>query len=198
MSDILVKDSPIKAIITNLATVNPYKAEISWFTPDDNVTWRMMYGDRVVLPFIVEQFNQLPETFMDYLCQMIVNTFGYKWKTLYNTTVLAYNPIENYSMDETREKNNTSTATNKTDVGVNTFVSPFDSDTDLVEEGATKTGTSANTDAESVEDEKITRSGNIGTTTTQMMIESERELARFNLVKICLQDLAEFLTLNVM
>lgn len=198
MSDILVKDSPIKAIITNLATVNPYKSELSWFTPDDNVTWRMMYGDRVVLPFIIEQFEQLPDTFMDYLCQMIVNTFGYKWKTLYNTTVLAYNPIENYSMVETREKNNTSTAASKTDVGVNTFVSPFDSDTDMVEEGATKTGTSANTDAESVEDEKITRSGNIGTTTTQMMIETERELARFNLVKICLQDLAEFLTLNVM
>lgn len=198
MSDILVKNSPIKAIITNLATVNPYKSELSWFTLEDNVTWRMMYGERVVLPFIVDQFEQLPDTFMDYLCQMIVNTFGYKWKTLYNTTVLVYNPIENYSMNETREKNNTSTATNKTDVGINTFVSPFDSDTDLVEEGATKTGTSANTDAESVEDEKITRSGNIGTTTTQMMIESERELARFNLVKICLQDLAEFLTLNVM
>lgn len=198
MSDILLNDSPIKAIITNLATVNPYKTELSWFTPDDNVTWRMMYGDRVVLPFIVEQFEQLPDTFMDYLCQMIVNTFGYKWKTLYNTTVLAYNPIENYSMVESREKDNTSTATANTDVGVNTFVSPFDSDTDLIEEGATKTGTSANTAAESNENEKITRSGNIGTTTTQMMIESERELARFNLVKICLQDLAEFLTLNVM
>lgn len=197
MNDVLVKNSPIKAIITNLSTVNPYKTDFPWFTLEDNVTWLMMYGERVVLPYVIDQFEHMNDSFMDYLCQMIVNYYGYKWKHLYNTTVLQYDPIENYSMTETREKSNETTANSETNTGVNTFVSPYDSETDLVEEGATKTGTTATATSNNDENESITRSGNIGTVTTQMMVDSERETARFILVDECLHDLATFLTLSI-
>ena len=44
----------------------------------------------------------------------------------------------------------------------------------------------------------LTRSGNIGTTTTQMMIESEREVANFSFLKILTEDLINSFCLGVM
>lgn len=43
----------------------------------------------------------------------------------------------------------------------------------------------------------LTRSGNIGVTTTQQMLESQRDLARFNLVRIVANDLMQTLTLCI-
>ena len=44
----------------------------------------------------------------------------------------------------------------------------------------------------------LTRSGNIGVTTSQQMIESEREVANFSFLKILTEDLVNCFTLGVM
>lgn len=54
-------------------------------------------------------------------------------------------------------------------------------------------------DVKSREDDsyELTRSGNIGVTTTQQMIESEREVARFNLLKEFFEELNNYILLSI-
>ena len=229
----------------------------------------------------------------------LINVRKYKYTRLYNTTLLEYNPIENYSMTEegtdttsasgtktddlgaysdttsgtdtntitdaktekigTYVDSNTSTTTNDiaklttttnnvaTDTGTETHerkVAPFDSDTYSEQElntdtfkdrkNSTNTETTVNqhTDTTTKQDtttggarensttttttdslqhgmlhdisarsnlytdessgtttHKFTRSGNIGVTTSQQMLESERDIALFNFIGIVAHDI---------
>lgn len=132
----------------------------------------------------------------------LIKTYDYELNGLYNSTLLTYNPISNYDMTETHNiKNdksktlkeiNTSptgkeTATHKTSANdTNTLETAY---TDSVEYENKKTtvsekfiDTSENSGIETTISE-LNRSGNIGVTTTQQMIESERRVLLFNFAK---------------
>lgn len=150
------------------------------------------------------------------------NKYQINWKKLYDTTVLEYNPIENYdrmedwtdtddetttsARDNTRNTNNTvkSTSTNKimNNVNVTDQNTAFNAgladhakqitDGDTTENGTiTNTETGKDTENESVNGGRTgyhTRTGrthgNIGVTTSQQMIQSERDLVVFNLYDV--------------
>ena len=131
---------------------------------------------------------------------------SYKYSGLYKTTLLEYNPIENYSMSEsgtdTRTPNITTTDTTNIGSQANSTtstdsVSPYDSQsfTDsnktIVSEnnGAredSNTRTESGTDTTTHE---FKRSGNIGVTTSQQMIESERKVVNFTFLKIVINNI---------
>jgi len=61
-------------------------------------------------------------------------------------------------------------------------------------------GTNSNTDSHNITktiDRSLTRSGNIGVTTTQQMIESEREVAMFNFFETVFADIDKYLALKI-
>ena len=151
------------------------------------------------------------------------------WKKLYDTTVLEYNPIENYdriedwtdtddetttsARDNTRNTNNTvkSTSTNEimNSVNVTEQNTAFNAgladhakqitDGNTTENGTiTNTKTGKDTENESVNggrNGKHTRTGrahgNIGVTTSQQMIQSERDLVVFNLYDVIAESFIE-------
>ena len=161
----------------------------------------------------------------------------YKYKHLYETTVVDYNPIENYNMVEggtdstttsattnatTGEQHNTSNNTSNRNIGEqnnennstntkngkenvthkvtaynsNEFENQSQDSTDFsgYEEknvSTSKIGARIDTDTEnSVSlDHRLTRTGNIGVTTTQQMLESEREVALFNFTLVVAKDI---------
>lgn len=157
------------------------------------------------------------------------------WKKLYDTTVLEYNPIENYdrmedwtdtddetttsARDNTRNTNNTvkSTSTNEVMNSVNVTdqntafnAGLADHAKQITDGNTTENGTITNTETgKDTENESVnggrtgkhTRTGrahgNIGVTTSQQMIQSERDLVVFNLYDVIAESFIENFCLMV-
>ena len=141
----------------------------------------------------------------------------YEYDKLVDTLSLEYNPIENYSMTEkgtdTRTPNITQTnkGVNTNTVGVDTSITTgkttFDKSDNFINDTKT-TNTGTNTDTQDINttvttagNEKtvheFTRSGNIGVTTSQQMIESERQLAMFSVVDLFVKAIADIILIGV-
>lgn len=163
------------------------------------------------------------------------NKYQINWKKLYDTTVLEYNPIENYdrmedwtdtddetstsARDNTRNTSNTvkSTSTNEimNSVNVTDQNTAFNAgladhakqitDGDTTENGSiTNTETGKDTENENVNGGRTGRHtrtgrahGNIGVTTSQQMIQSERDLVIFNLYDVIAESFIENFCLMV-
>lgn len=163
------------------------------------------------------------------------NKYQINWKKLYDTTVLEYNPIENYdrmedwtdnddetstsARDNTRNTTNTvkSTSTNEVmnSVNVTDQNTAFNAgladhakqitDGDTTENGSiTNTETGKDTENENINGGRTGRHtrtgrahGNIGVTTSQQMIQSERDLVVFNLYDVIAESFIENFCLMV-
>lgn len=163
------------------------------------------------------------------------NKYQINWKKLYDTTVLEYNPIENYdrmedwtdtddetstsARDNTRNTTNSvkSTSTNEVinSVNVTDKNTAFNAgladhakqitDGDTTENGTiTNTETGKDTENESVNGGRTGKHtktgrahGNIGVTTSQQMIQSERDLVIFNLYDVIAESFIENFCLMV-
>lgn len=157
------------------------------------------------------------------------NKYQINWKKLYDTTVLEYNPIENYdrmedwtdtddetstrARDNTRNTSNTvkSTSTNEvlnsvnvTDQNTSFNAGLADHAKQITDGNTTENGSITNTETgKDTENENVnggrtgrhTRTGrahgNIGVTTSQQMIQSERELVVFNLYDVIAESFIE-------
>lgn len=129
----------------------------------------------------------------------------YKWDKLYKTMLLEYNPIDNYDRTETRKLNSKGKGTGK-DGGQDTSTSGatsnekiagFNSNPNtLVDKSSLTTsgnqtnnyGRTSDSTYEKDDNEEIHARGNIGVTTTQQMMEQERNIADFNLYDIITED----------
>lgn len=141
----------------------------------------------------------------------------YEYDKLVDTLSLEYNPIENYSMTEkgtdTRTPNITQTNKGKNtntvglDTSITTGKTTFDKSDSFINDTKT-TNTGSNTDTQDIDttvttagNEKtvheFTRSGNIGVTTSQQMIQSERELAMFSVVDMFVKAIADIILIGV-
>ena len=163
------------------------------------------------------------------------NKYQINWKKLYDTTVLEYNPIENYdrmedwtdnddetstsARDNTRNTTNTvkSTSTNEVMNSVNVtdqntaFNAGLTDHAKQITNGntnengnITNTETGKDTENENVNGGRTGRHtrtgrahGNIGVTTSQQMIQSERDLVVFNLYDVIAESFIENFCLMV-
>lgn len=131
----------------------------------------------------------------------------YNWKKLYDTMFLEYNPIENY--DRVEEWNDTDTES-----GNNTVTNEIMSSGTITEQNTafnagladhakeiSDNDTTNNVSGTNKRDAKHSRSGrahgNIGVTTSQQMIESERKVAMFNIYDIIAESFVENFCLMV-
>ena len=133
---------------------------------------------------------------------------SYKYSGLYKTTLLEYNPIENYSMTEigtdTRTPNLTTTDNSNIGSQANSTtstdsVSPYDTQT-FTDSNKTVVSenngarTDSNTRTESGTDtttHDFKRSGNIGVTTSRQMLERERKVVNFTFLKIVFANIID-------
>lgn len=122
---------------------------------------------------------------------------AYKWKTLQATTMLDYNPIENYDRQEdwSDEESGTSEAGGNTSTsGNNTEKRKGFEGGDLVETAGASDSSNAQTSSTGSSSRKSLHRGrthgNIGVTTSQQMIISERNVSDFSIYDIIAQDFA--------
>lgn len=97
------------------------------------------------------------------------------WKKLYYTVTVEYDPIANYDRTETRDLTTTGTAASTRTVAA------FNSSTQEPQSGADSNVNNRDTGT-------IHTKGNIGVTTTQQMLQAERESALYNVYDAISQD----------
>lgn len=147
----------------------------------------------------------------------------YNWKKLYDTTLLKYNPIENYDRMEDWTDTDAETGSNSRNNDIKNTVSNETKNSGTVTEQNTafnagladhtkeisngdtiNKGSGSTTENESGSSKRdLTHKrtgrahGNIGVTTSQQMIQSEREVAMFNLYDIIAESFVENFCLMV-
>lgn len=142
------------------------------------------------------------------LPNVICAHFGSNWEKLYNAYFVdEYNPIENYSMKEVREPDleekidteANSKVESKTESGVYGFNSSEAvpaTTADNTTEGL-KTNNFGSSTKTNKGKETLTRAGNIGTMTSQMMLQSELDIRKFDYWKRVFDDLDKIFCLGV-
>ena len=147
----------------------------------------------------------------------------YNWKKLYDTTLLEYNPIENYDRMEDWTETDSETGTNSRNNDIRNTISNEVTNSGNVTEQNTafnagladhakeisNNNTNSNGSGSTTENESGTSKrdlthkrtgrthGNIGVTTSQQMIQSEREVAMFNIYDIIAESFVENFCLMV-
>lgn len=129
---------------------------------------------------------------LDVVAKIILSKFSDKWNRLYDAFITTtYNPIENYSMTESEKTRSKIKVTSTGKAGTYGFNS----------ESAVPTGESnSETVSEGNADDNnrtLTRSGNIGVTTSQQMLKSELELREWNLYETIFADVDSMITLSI-
>ena len=179
-------------------------------------------GDKTISPLVRKMMSgsKLADAEKIILCTVVMAMCGVNWTKEWATLSATYNPIENYSMTETMEddetvdafghvntrtldtdhaKTGTETATPDLSVKRDDGYYGFNSDlgvplsdqeqtttgTNEVEYDTSETDTGSITDTESgrnthTRNYELTRRGNIGVTTSQQMLQSERDLWIWN------------------
>ena len=125
---------------------------------------------------------------------------AYKWRTLHGTTTLDYNPIENYDRQEEWVDSEESTIEGSTDTTGERLDKRkgFDGG-DLVETSGSndKSNSAAKTSGDKTAKHTGRVHGNIGVTTSQQMLMSERDVADFSIYDVIAQDFASEFCLYV-
>lgn len=154
-------------------------------------------------------------------CTIFARTYQTKYNKLLATEKLEYDPIENYSMTETgtdvrtpdlvsNTKARGKSSGNVTDTSITTSaVTTYDNTADFINQNKGTADTTTTTSAENSSTGKTTttgtektthefkRSGNIGVTTSQQMIQSEREVADFSALAQFVTDIANIICLSI-
>lgn len=150
--------------------------------------------------------EQLSSLEIGRLQQIIINKFSVSWRKIWDVLIVDYNPIENYNMTETTTPGVVTTRKENTDINVNNSangnVYGFNSSSAVP--ASTSGGNSRTTGDKSKNYseesktgfDKLERTGNIGTTTSQMMVESELNLRKHHFFDIVFADVDTILAIN--
>ena len=174
-------------------------------------------GDKYISPFVERLFNagKTASEISSYVATICYNRFGEKWKKIYDALLTEYNPLENYSMEETRTPNltdsdtenvGTSISSNRT-TNANSKYKGFNADAPVTitttdgSENSSTTGTKLANETSRTSThtgtETLTRAGNIGVTTSQMMLDSEIKLRQYDFYKELYNDIDSVMCLMI-
>lgn len=174
--------------------------KFDWMSVEDaknlDLDYYLNHGQRSISPLyeqlINQQANNQDFNALNKLADIIYLKFKDKWNRIYDAYIKSiYKPLENYSMTEVEKTNTKVTSTDNTKGGSYGFNSDVsvpvnDSNSTSVVEG-------------NGEDNKreLTRSGNIGVTTSQQMLESELQLRKYNFYEELFKDVNSIVTLSI-
>lgn len=175
-----------------------YASKFVWLTSTKAETLDMDYylnhsGEKYISPLTAKLYENDDSTYLTKIASLIVLKYEDKWNKLYKAFFEdEYNPIENYSMVEEENANTsiTNSTTGKNNIyGFNT----------TAEDGVPQDNSSVESTTSGDFDDnhrKLTRSGNIGVTTSQQMLQSEIELRQWNFYNMIMNDIDDVMCLS--
>lgn len=157
----------------------------------------LLYLNWTVAPFENMDFSEINTHVLDNISTALI-TDKYHLMGLYESMNYNYDPIENYSMTEEEKINNSVNSTMNygkektvTKNQVNAMDSSIagDSDNSTMESDSKQDTTNNMTAGTRI----LTRKGNIGVTTSQQMIESQRQIVKLNLMDEIIKEMTTFI-----
>ena len=125
------------------------------------------------------------------IANIVFTKFSDKWKRVYDAMIMEYNPINNYDMQEKETVNSKITSTIDVDNKTHGFGSTTAVPTD---EGKSTTTTEGDADDNVRE---LTRSGNIGVTTSAQLLAGELEVRKNIFIEEVMKDIDTMLCLKI-
>lgn len=191
-------DTPFEKLLTMVKDLNT-----GYFIEHSNQKYISPMFERFIK--IKEEHSYNDTWLFEQLSKIIALKYGISWTKTYNALLTDYKPLENYSMTEHREHDNT--VKNNTDMktivhgdnGIFGFNSGGTSSNPTNDNDGTTTVT-GDGDKNTQNDkgnEDTTRSGNIGVTTSQQMLDSEIKLRQFNFINQMFVDIDKILCLSM-
>lgn len=149
---------------------------------DPDATWEDVEGELMIdlKRHYYDHYLLYPEDDLSLRASSALYLNAQRVNNLINSTLYEYNPIENYRMTETEAETSSSDEQGSGVSSGNTFAKeyPFDATgAKPVSSSDTGANSSSSLEREGQRDRTLTRSGNIGVTTSQQMIQSERDIA---------------------
>ena len=169
-------------------------------------------GDKYLSHNFIRQYERYNIEVLRYFAMILYKRFGTKWNKIYEALNVEYKPLENYSMEETRTPNLTdevkNTGDDKTSLNLDntttSYVVGYNTSNEKESGKTTSNGNATNNfskvDYNSTHTSKhtgtehITRTGNIGVTTSQQMLKSEFEVRQYDFYQSVYNDIDEFIT----
>ena len=169
-------------------------------------------GDKYLSKNFMKQYERAEVEVLRYFAMILYRRFNTKWTKIYDALLIEYNPLENYSMDETRTPNLTdevkNTGDDKTSVNLDNTTTSYIvgyNTANEKESGKTTSNGNATNNFSKVDynsthtskhtgTEHVTRTGNIGVTTSQQMLQSEFEVRQYDFYQGIYNDIDEFIT----
>lgn len=158
-------------------------------------------GHKIATPLLLSMFSDSTPTEVTFkvFTNSIYMMFGVNWSKMFATMSFEYNPIENYAMLETMSDDKTVTEYGRTDKSTaNASQAVYGFNSEAATDAGENTGDSSSTSSGSdtiTKSYNLKRTGNIGVTTSQQMIQSERDLWVWNFYNdVVFPDLDKYLT----
>lgn len=153
-------------------------------------------GDKYLSKNFMKQYERAEVEVLIYFAMILYRRFNTKWSKIYDALLIEYNPLENYSSTEIETPNLTDTSKANSKVTVKQSGSTFDT---AVYQPFSSTETAGNENDNKVTTTKtgtrtVTKSGNIGVTTSQQMLQSEFEVRQYDFYQGIYNDIDEFIT----
>lgn len=175
-----------------------YNAEyFSWLTEEDAVNLDILYynvksGQKSISKLLYNLYNNSSTDCWNNLAPILYVMYKDSWDRLYEVMVSAeYNPIHNYNMTETENQS--------TDIS---YDNDYDNKVSGFNSGESTELNNGNSNREIKGDfdknkRQLTKSGNIGVTTTQKMISEEIKLRKNKFFDFLFKDIDKILCLSV-
>ena len=173
-----------------------------WLKDEDNANildldyCTIVSGDKYLSKNFMKQYERGGMEVLGYFAMILYRRFNTKWCKIYDALNIEYNPLENYSSTEIETPNLTDTSKANSKVTVKQSGSTFDT---AVYQPFASTETAGNENDNKVTTTKtgtrtVTKSGNIGVTTSQQMLQSEFEVRQYDFYQGIYNDIDEFIT----
>ncbi len=196
-----------------ITSSNCYQLQVDYFGGYSN--------EKYVSPLLKKMYDRTRDAVNPFdvlntmIANLLYNRFATKWKKIYDALTTEYNPLENYSMLEERTPDLTTEETENVKTEVTTeretnasskykgfnasdpvTITTTDGSEDVTTSGeSAKNETSKTT--EQTGTETLERSGNIGVTTSQQMLESEFKVRQYDFYKMIYNDIDSILCLSI-
>lgn len=195
-------------IISDLADDTKYPLLVDFINDNNSSTLEYEYfigfsAEKLFSPIaekLWEHTNHDYDDFASYISSIIYNRFGSKWKHIWDALNIQYNPLENYSMvqertpDITRKTDGEGSTSTDSQTGIFGFNSSSDNPSGTID--GNQSDTMTRTEKETGK-ETTTRSGNIGVTTSQQMLNAEWEIRQKDFYKMIYEDIDSILCLKI-
>ena len=165
----------------------------SFLTEEDAKTLDLEYylshsGEKYISRLYINLLN-INDT-LGQLTKIILSNYKDNWLKVYDAYTTDYEPLENYRMVENEKVKSKVTNTVGTSADTYGFNSVESVPTSKVNTTSTTEGSKDDNDRD------LTRSGNIGVTTSQQMLESELSLRKYEFYHVMMVDIDKILCLK--